>query len=177
MRCPFREPLMKLRYISGQCDVAEIVAAFRRHAFTQQAKGSLPGRWEDNLFVIEFQSDGCDFQELQEAFAAVIRRCERYVVDVEPGMFGLTYLGTRRTSDEAVIRGLALIETDTRHALAKVAQTVSDGHTRLSITECVIDEGDPDAQWRWLADSMSGYPGIQVNYSVEPWLRCVPRPC
>lgn len=147
---------MKLSYISNQCGVAEIVSAFRRHASSQQAKGRLPGRWEDHLFVIQFQSDGCDVQELQEAFAAVMRRCERCVVGaIEPAFFGAAQIAKPGGGCDPLIRALALINSEALDALSITAQTVSDGHTRLSITKCDIDEGDPDAQWRWLADLMS----------------------
>lgn len=111
-------------------------------------------RLDDHLHVIEFRAADCDTDELFEAFVKTNEALERKAYGCGLQHFGIGYLAKRPDREGGLIRALVMVEPDRVQCFRIAANELSDSRSGLTITKCEVDAGDPDAQWRWLAEGV-----------------------
>lgn len=131
---------------------AALIAFYRKRwlEWGQSDDRQLP----DHLHVIEFRAADCDTDELFEAFVKANEALERKAYGCGQHHFGIGYLARRPDRDGGLIRALVMVEPDHVKRFKIAADEISRSRPDLTVTKCEIDAGDPDAQWRWLAEGI-----------------------
>jgi len=109
---------------------------------------------DDHLYVIEFRAADCDTDELFEAFVKANEALEQKACGSGQHHFGLGYLAKRPDQDGGLIRALVMVEPEQAEGFRIAADDMSRSRSGLTVKQCEIDAGDPDAHWRWLAEGV-----------------------
>lgn len=128
---------------------------------------------ERYLHLIEFEVPGADEDELWAGFETAYRELCQQASRSSDGhhYVALGYITPFRRSTGTVLRALVLVHPAMmQHFIEVAARVGSDGSSRLSISRCDFDHGDPDAAYRWFAEGISRE---AVNLA---WLRLDSRP-
>lgn len=107
-----------------------------------------------HLHVMEFRAAECDTDELFEAFVTANEALERKAYGSGQHHFGIGYLARRPDREGGLIRALVMVQPDQIEGFRIAAEELSRSQSSLTATKCEIDPGDPDAQWRWLAEGV-----------------------
>lgn len=135
--------------------ISTALIAFYRKRWLEWGQSARNGnRLEGHLYVIEFRTSDCDVDELFEAFVKANEALERTAYGCGQHHFGIGYLARQPDRDGGLIRALVMVEPGHVEGFRIAAEELSRSRSHLAVTKCEIDAGDPDAQWRWLAEGM-----------------------
>ncbi len=135
-------------------DLYEAYWAIWKGVFKQPAQSRLFNEINRHLYVMEFRVTGADADELIEAFQSEHRSFVRKAYgssEHDQHHFGVAYLAADADSDDPIIRALVLVHP---RQIGSFTAAIGRGHSNLTIRRCDTDAGDPDAQWRWLANGI-----------------------
>lgn len=99
-------------------------------------------------------ASNCDTDELFEAFAKANKALERKAYGCAQHHFGIGYLAKRPDREGGLIRALVMVEPEQVESFRIAAKELSDSRSSLTMAKLEIDEGDPEAHWRWLAEGI-----------------------
>ncbi|WP_156640217.1 hypothetical protein [Bosea sp. PAMC 26642] len=121
----------------------------------------------DSLFVIEFRAAGYDINELFEAFVDANEKLERQAYRLgHQRHYGIGYLARSPIRETGLIRALVMVEPQAVDSFVRESTALFERRSGLTVAKCDIDPGDPDAQWRWLANGVRA--SIAMFENVEP---------
>lgn len=138
-------------------DVYEAYWAIWKGVFKQPAQSRLFNEINRHLYVMEFRLSGADADELIEAFQSEHRSFVRKAYgtgDHDQHHFGVAYVAADANSADPIIRALVLVHPRQVVSFTAAINAIGSGHPNLTVRRCDTDAGDPDAQWRWLANGI-----------------------
>lgn len=138
-------------------DVYEAYWAIWKGVFKQRASSRLFNEINRHLYVMEFRIAGADADELVEAFQSEHLSFARKAYgsgDHDQHHFGVAYLAADADSGDPIIRALVLVHPRQMGNFTAAIDAISQGRSNLTIRRCDTDTGDPDSQWRWLANGI-----------------------
>ncbi len=142
--------------------IGSVIGFYRERWLTRYGEStSCQDRLGEFLHVMEFRADGCDSDELSEAFIEANEGLERKAYGFGcQRHFGIGYLARNPHQDSGLIRAIVMVEPEAADNFTTTAEALSRPRSGLSVSKCEIDPHDPDAWWRWLAD------GIQASAAM-----------
>ena len=138
-------------------DVYEAYWAIWKGVFKQPAQSRLFNEINRHLYVMEFRLSGADADELIEAFQSehgLFVRKAYGTGNHDQHHFGVAYLAAAADSGDPIIRALVLVHPRQVANVTAAIDAIGSGHPNLTVRRCDTDAGDPDAQWRWLANGI-----------------------
>jgi len=138
-------------------DVYETYWAIWKGVFKQPARSRLFNEINRHLYVMEFRIVGADADELIEAFQSEHRSFVRKAYgthDQDQHHFGVAYLAADADSADPIIRALVLVHPRQIVRFTAAIDAIGKCYSNLTVRRCHTDAGDPDAQWRWLANGI-----------------------